>query len=179
MADMRLDQLFPRWDYRERHHIRLAAESPDAVITAVETATWGDFPMFRTIFVVTSLGRRRPAGDSRVFEDFLGTGPALARTGDEVVYGWIVRLGRSGGGSPLVDAPPDAFAGFDQRHTIKIGFNFHYVEGLLTTETRVSTADARTRRLFWPYWLLVRLLGSPIRHEWLRGIRRRAMRPAR
>lgn len=176
MAASKLDHFFPRWDFRERHRTRLTADAPEPVIRAVTEATWGDFPVFRTIFSAASVGRRRPPKAGRVFDNFLGTGPALARSDDEVVYGWIVHLGRRAAGRGLVSVPPEEFAGFDRPHTVKIGFNFRHVGDVLVTETRVCAADSRTRALFRPYFLAVRLPGGLIRREWLRGIRRRAAR---
>ena len=48
----------------------------------------------------------------------------------------------------------------------------------LSTETRVVTTDAATRRTFARYWLVVRTGSGLIRREMLRELKRRAERPS-
>ena len=43
----------------------------------------------------------------------------------------------------------------------------------LVTETRVESTDARARRLFALYWLVIRLGSGLIRRDLLRAVRRR------
>ena len=55
-----------------------------------------------------------------------------------------------------------------------MAFNFAVDGGELTTETRVFLTDARARRSFGAYWLVIRPFSGLIRREWLAGIVRRA-----
>ncbi len=143
---------------------------------AVESATWGDFPVFRAVMMWPTFGRLGRPRDGLVFASFLGTGPALARTDDEIVFGWIACRQLRRGGTPLVAAAPHTYADFTEARCVKMAFNFRYCDGELSTETRVLATDAAGARLFRLYWLLVRLPGGLLRREWLRGIRRRATR---
>ncbi|ROP28007.1 hypothetical protein EDD30_0710 [Couchioplanes caeruleus] len=177
-AAMLFDILFPRWQFREVHRLAFDA-APGDVLQAIESATWRDFPMLRTLMTLASLGRWRPPRDGLVFDDFLGTGPALARADDEIVFGWVNRLQRDGDGSPLVRMAPEQFTGFAEPRHAKVGFNFRYRDGELSTQTRVLVTDARTRWLFRLYWLSIRLPGGLVRREWLRGIRRRVAQAQR
>jgi hypothetical protein len=55
-----------------------------------------------------------------------------------------------------------------------MAFNFQVAAGELTTETRVYLTDARARRAFAGYWLVIRPWSGWIRREWLAGVVRRA-----
>ena len=52
--------------------------------------------------------------------------------------------------------------------------NFRADGGRLTTETRVLLTDARARRRFRLYWLVVRPMSGLVRRSWLRAAKRRA-----
>ncbi|WP_433167149.1 hypothetical protein [Kribbella sp. CA-247076] len=52
--------------------------------------------------------------------------------------------------------------------------NFRAVDGFLVTETRVIASDARSRRRFALYWLLIRAGSGVIRRVWLHAISSRA-----
>jgi hypothetical protein len=63
---------------------------------------------------------------------------------------------------------------FDEPGWAKMIANFHAAEGLLSTTTRVRLTDARSRRAFRRYWLVVRPFSGLIRRRWLAAIARRA-----
>lgn len=171
---MRLDDALPQWDRRERHRLFCGAP-PAVVMEAAERVTWREVPIFRALLAARALGRSRLAADAPVLDWFTGAGFAvLARAEDELVVGAIERVSRR---EPVVRPPrPDVatFRGFDEPGCVKIGFNFRYADGTLTTETRVRATDARSRRLFGLYWLLIRGGSGLIRRVWLAAIRRRA-----
>lgn len=52
--------------------------------------------------------------------------------------------------------------------------DFGFREGVLSTETRVWLTDARARRRFRAYWLVVRPFSGLVRRSWLAAARRRA-----
>ena len=171
---MRLDEALPGWDRRERHSIPSNAPTA-AVMRAAEEVTWREVPIFRGLMAMMLLGRPRFSEDEPVLALFTGAGfEVLARTENELLVGGIERFSRSG---PVVRLPsPDltGFRNFDEPGCIKIGVNFRYTDGLLSTETRVRATDPRTRWLFSLYWLVIRGGSGLIRHVWLRAIRRRA-----
>lgn len=74
-----------------------------------------------------------------------------------------------------------AFVGFAEPGFAKLvlGFELEPSDGgtRLTTETRVATTDADSRRKFGRYWLFIRLGSGAIRREILAAIRRRCGQP--
>jgi hypothetical protein len=58
----------------------------------------------------------------------------------------------------------------------KMALDFRVVDGRLTTETRVWLTDARARRRFRAYWLVVRPLSGLVRRSWLRAAKKLAER---
>ncbi|WP_156727244.1 hypothetical protein [Streptomyces apocyni] len=168
----RLDHYFPRWDLREYHE--LAVDGPsDEVIRAVETLTWGEMPIFRVLIKVVSLGKASTPRDGIFFGKAVDAGQRLERTDNEVVFAWIARPGATQENRPP-SAEPETFPGFDEPGHAKIGFNFRHADGVLSSETRVWSADEKTRRLFRVYWAVAaRPFGGLCRHEWLHAVRRR------
>lgn len=116
----------------------------------------------------------RPAQAATVLDMFVGAGfSVLARTEDEIVVGGIERFSRKRTVIGLERPDLASFRNFDEPGCVKIGFNFRFTDGKLTTETRVKATDARSRRLFGLYWIVIRPGSGLIRHVWLRAIRRR------
>jgi hypothetical protein len=58
----------------------------------------------------------------------------------------------------------------------KMGMDLRGEPGRLVTETRVELTDERARRLFRPYWLLVKPFSILIRRLWLRAALKRLSR---
>jgi len=56
----------------------------------------------------------------------------------------------------------------------KMALDFRAGGGELATETRVWLTDARARRRFRAYWLVVRPFSGLVRRSWLRAAKRRA-----
>ncbi len=55
-----------------------------------------------------------------------------------------------------------------------MALSWRFEDGTLSTETRVQLTDARSRRSFRRYWLVVRPFSGLVRRAWLRAIARRA-----
>jgi hypothetical protein len=175
VMDALLDVALPDWQFRERHDIRLTAQA-GATLQAFEDLTWGEVPMFRALMGVRAAWRGDFATERRIVDMFLDGGFAvLARSADEIV----VASCRAPRGfleqRYPVPATPEAFADFHEHGHVKIGLNFRTVDGVLSTETRVTTTDRTTRRQFNAYWLVIRGFSGLIRREWLRAIHRRAL----
>src|SRR5438132_5333771 len=63
-----LDELLPRWDFRERHG-RVVAAPPDAVYAAVRDVTVAEMPLARGLFAVRGIvGRGTPHPDRRLLD---------------------------------------------------------------------------------------------------------------
>jgi hypothetical protein len=82
----------------------------------------------------------------------------------------------SGYDYPTLDA--EGLRAFDEPGWAKTGMDFVLeAEGAgtrLTTETRITATDARSRALFAIYWLAIRAASGLIRRDMLRAIARRA-----
>jgi hypothetical protein len=104
-----------------------------------------------------------------------------ARPPEEVIAGAIGRFWRLAGNEPVVRCSPDEFVTFSEPGFAKavVGFRLDLRGSgiLLTTETRFVATDDATRRLMSRYWRIIRPGSNLIRTEWLRAIRRRALRP--
>jgi hypothetical protein len=191
---MLLDAHLPVFDFVERHSVRVAA-SPAASFGAVSRADLGGGPLTRTLFLLRALpglavapratvGRFLRRGRTVNLASLAGAGFAILGEvpGREVVLGTIGRFWRASGG--MRPFAPAEFAGFSEPGWAKGAWNFLVEPGpdggtTLSTETRVRCTDARSRRTFRRYWLLVRPFSGLIRIEMLRAIRREAERAPR
>jgi hypothetical protein len=178
-----IDELLPRWHFRERHR-RPTAVPAAALLAAAEQLTWREVPIMRMLMGIRSAGRLQLASPERILDGMARIGfVVLERTDDELVVGVLGRpwAPRGGGAPRLADhADPAAyFAGFDEPGWAKVIANFRVGGGELTTETRVLVTDERSRRAFARYWLLIRPFSGLIRRLWLAAIVRRATRTGR
>lgn len=176
---MLIDQLLPRWHFRE-HHRRATATAPGNLLAAVDQVTWAEVPVMRTLMRVRSAGGLRLAPSRPILQDMARIGFTVLATDDnEVVAGAIGRPWSPRGGEPRewasADADPaEVFVNFAAPGWAKMILNFHAGAGELTTETRVRLTDERSRRLFTGYWIVVRPFSGLIRCRWLAAIAGRA-----
>ena len=178
---MILDDVIPAPEFTERHARRIAAE-PDRVWAALLELRLSDSPVARLLMAVRTLGPpRRDRQAQLVSGRFLDHGPVplLATTaGERVVAGGLMQPWRLAGGDepPALDAA--ALRAFDGAGWVKCAVDFTLEPDgtgtVLSTETRVSATDARSRRRFALYWLLIRGGSGLIRREMLRVVARRA-----
>ena len=151
-----LDDFMPRYEFRQRHRVAVAAP-PERVDKALRELTLADVPLVRALFALRGLPRRGRvvdvlAGLGQVLEDVPGEGLVLAVRGQF----WHARGGDDG--SAAAEAVADFRIGRDG----------------LSTETRVHVEDPAARRRFRRYWLLVRPFSGLIRIRLLRAAKRRA-----
>ena len=178
-----LDELLPAPHFRERHERRIAAP-PAAVWQAVQDLRLGDLALSRALMAIRLLPARL-AGRSeasrmvagRLLED--GPVPVLAEAAERaVVAGGVMQPWKLTGGEdpPALDAP--ALQAFAEPGWVKTGFDLVIEPDgsgtRLTTETRVTATDPRTRARFGLYWLFIRAGSGLIRHDMLRAVARRA-----
>jgi hypothetical protein len=174
----------PRCDARSPHAIQVHAPA-QAVFTAVGAVTVKEVRFLRELEFIRGLpalaatGRLDvPTRDAPLLLSFTrGTGLLSTRPPVEVVAGAI---GRLSGNEPVVFGSPEEFIRFKDPGFAKavVGFRLdpRGAETLLRTETRFVTTDAATHRLMGLYWRFIRPGSNLIRTEWLRAIRRRALR---
>jgi hypothetical protein len=159
----------PRYDHRERHSIRVAA-SPERALAAAREVRLDEVPVARTLFRIRRLGATAP--DGRMWDLFAAN--AFAQLGEDtfVLVGrpWRLRGDRRPG---VTD-----FAAFAEPGYAKMALDLRARRDgggtLLETETRVLLTDARARRRFAAYWLLIRPFSGLTRRSWLRAAKRRA-----
>jgi hypothetical protein len=152
-----LDRFVPRWQFRERHSIRVAA-SPEAIFKAILRVTPREILFFRTLTFI-----RHPVR---------GTGESILNAPpDEPLLDVATRTGFR----YLANEPPhEIVIGVDISPEVFAAMNFLIDGSLLSTETRVFASTAKARRIFAVYWFAIRLGSGFIRRMWLRAIRRRA-----
>lgn len=169
---MLLDDAMPRWDKREIHRIETDAPS-EVLFRAIEDLTWTEVPVFKALMKVRGLGRGGLPADAPILQWFRESGfQEIGRSDDELLIVAIERT-RRGASRPGPQTMETFHADTDPGH-VKIAFNFRRVEGHLTTETRVHSTDARSRRMFGAYWFAIQVGSAMIRRVWLRAIRARA-----
>jgi hypothetical protein len=178
-----IDELLPAPHFRERHERRVAAP-PAAVWEAVQELRLRDLALSRTLMGVRMLPARlagRSEATRIVDGRLLDEGPVnvLASDPDHAVLGGgVMQPWKLTGGDepPALDVP--ALRAFSEPGWVKVGFDF-VIEptgagSRVTTETRVTATDARTRARFGLYWLFVRAGSGLIRRDMLRAVAQRA-----
>jgi hypothetical protein len=178
-----IDELLPAPHFRERHERRIAAP-PAAVWEAAVDLRLRDLALSRALMGIRLLPARlagRKQASRMVESRLLDGGPVTLLASDPdhaVVGGGVMQPWKLTGGQepPQLDIP--ALQAFAEPGWVKVGFDL-VLEPVgagtrLTTETRVTATDARTRARFGLYWLFVRVGSGLIRRDMLRAVARRA-----
>jgi hypothetical protein len=155
----KLDALMPRWQFVERHEIRIAAP-PERIYAAIRNVTAGEIRFFQVLTSIRCMGRCREK------ESILHAPPA--RPILDVAVGSGFRMLAD-------DAPRELVVGARVGRGSMALMNFHVDrDGLVTTETRVFSETDAARRRFAIYWRFIRPGSGIIRRSWLAAIKRRA-----
>ena len=122
-----------------------------------------------------------PEAQRMVAGRFLEEGPVpvlAADPGRSLVAGGVMQPWKLSGGEVPPDLDAAALQAFSAPGWVKVGFDLVlYPDGAgtrLTTETRITATDARTRARFGLYWSVIRLGSGLIRRDMLRAVARRA-----
>jgi hypothetical protein len=178
-----LDELLPGPDFRERHS-RVIAAPPAAVWAALQELRLGDLALSRALMGVRLLPARlagrsdkRRMVSGRLLEE--GPVPVLAsEPGRAVVAAGVMQPWKLAGGEDPPELDTAALQAFTEPGWVKVGFDLVLEPAggttRLTTETRVTATDPRTRARFRRYWLVIRAGSGLIRRDILRAIARRA-----
>jgi hypothetical protein len=190
---MLIERFFPTYDFHEVHRLAIVA-TPERVFQAIKEVTVGEVAWLGTLFGLRALpallvgrtGRRAGKDDvSRkpLLVQMLNRGFVLLeeKPNQELVVGTIGQFWKLlPGSAALRIATASEFLAFDQPGYARAVMNFQLEERadgkgvMLTTETRILSPDAVTRRKFARYWLLIYPGSALIRRMWLRAIKRRA-----
>jgi hypothetical protein len=155
----KLDELMPRWQFVERHEIRIAAP-PERIYAAIRNVTASEIRFFQILTSVRCMGRCREK------ESILHAPP------DKPILDVAV-----GSGFRMLadDAPRELVIGSRVAPGAFAVMNFRVDrDGVVTTETRVFARSDAARRRFAIYWRFIRPGSGIIRRSWLEAIKRRA-----
>lgn len=178
-----LDELMPAPHFRERHGRRIDAP-PAAVWPALQQLSLGDLALSRALMGIRMLparlvGRTEPPRmvTGRLLEE--GPVPVLATDPERaVVAGGLLQPWKLRGGEDPPELDAAALQAFAEPGWVKVGFDFVLMpEGSgtrVTTETRVTATDPRTRARFRIYWTIIRAGSGLIRRDMLRAVAHRA-----
>jgi hypothetical protein len=163
---MSVRDALPAFHHAERHSVRVGA-SPEAALAAARAVRVGEMRLAALLLRLRGL---RPGGGT--FWDALAAEGFRAFDGET-----LAAVGRPWRLRGAVRDVED-FVRFDEPGWAKLAVDLRATPdgdgALLETETRVYLTDARARRRFAAYWLLVRPFSGLIRRLWLRAARRRA-----
>jgi hypothetical protein len=180
-----IDELMPRFDEVERHEILIGAP-PAVVYAALRRTDLFAAPVIRWLLRLraapTLLRRRTPSGARGVLtlERLLDHGFVLVgdRPDRELALGVVGRFWRPTEVPLRLDA--EQFRRFDAPGYARAVWDFRLVAEAggtrLSTETRIACTDARSRRRFRRYWLVVRPFSGLVRIVLLRAVAREATR---
>jgi hypothetical protein len=166
-----IDELLPKWHFREVHRVFLRAPR-DVVMRSAMEVTWSEIPFAELLMKLTR-------NDMTTYRKIIGDisdDRRLAANDNEVVFGGV---GGASGPPELADPRAESFRAFDEPGYKKIVLNIKYADGVLSTETRILTTDPDTKRQFFVYWVIIRLGSGFIRNSVLFAIRRRVRREMR
>ena len=164
---MAVADALPVYHHRERHSLHVDAP-PEAVLAAAKQTRFEDVPLVQALYRLRGLkaSRRGPIWDAMLEEGFRLYDPQT-----------LVLIGRPWSLRGGIRTKED-FAAFDEPGYAKMAIDLRAVPdgggARLETETRVFLTDARSRRRFLAYWLVIRPFSGLIRRLWLRAARRRA-----
>lgn len=161
-----IDHWLPRFDVNERHEVELRLGPAAALELVLSLPAAGD-PIVRLL-----VAARGMTGRSETLERFFLAHRfvVLEQTPTSWVAGAVGAVWRPRAGLvPLRDA--DAWRAASVPGTVKAAVEFRAEPvargSRLSTETRVLAADARARRAFRLYWLVIGPFSGLIRRRWL------------
>ena len=183
IAQTRLDQFAPVWQFHEIHSRRIAA-SPARVFDAIKRVRADEIALFETLTWIRRGGRESPpnilnAGNREpILNIAMKSGFVLLADDSprELVIGTVVvaPAGMRGTLTPevfLKPLPP----GFALAAMNFLVSSHGADASLVSTETRVFANDAASRRRFAAYWRVIYPGSAIIRRMWLRAIERRSL----
>lgn len=153
-----LDEIMPRWQFEERHEIRIDAP-PERIYAAIRDVTPGEIRLFQTLTAIRRLGQR---GEKSILN-----APDAKPILDVATHSGFRVL--------TDDAPHELVIGTRIGPQTVAVMNFRIEsDGLVTTETRVFARTDSARRNFAVYWRIIRPGSGIIRQSWLEAIKQRA-----
>jgi hypothetical protein len=184
---MLLDEHLSDYDVTERHAVVVDADAERTwqAVRSVDlfrspvTAVLGELRRLPARLQDLRDGRTASPRGPSTLDDMVRGGFLLLdeRPGREIVLGSVSRPWKGvPRGGPRPDVAPEGFAAFNAPGYAKVAFNIRVLpygrgRSLVTTETRVATTDADSRRRFARYWLVIGPFSALIRRLMLRNVR--------
>lgn len=158
-AASKLDEIMPRWQFIERHEIRIAAP-PERIYAAIRGVTASEIRFFEVLTSIRCMGRCRE-------KESILHAPESKPILDVALHSGFRMLAD--------DAPHELVIGSRVAPRTLAVMNFHVDgDGFVTTETRVFAQTDAARRKFAIYWRFIRPGSGIIRRSWLEAIKVRA-----
>lgn len=188
-APLLLDRYLPEYDVSECH-ARVVAGDASSTWDNVRQVDLARLPLVRALLLIRSApgrlrarasGRTAPGPPPFTLDDMTGVGWVLLEEHPrEIALGTVSRPWALGDEQPR-PLGPDEYAVFREPGWVRIAFMIRaepYGAGrtLVTTETRVATTDAVSRRRFAAYWRVIGPFSGLIRRLLLRRLDRQGRR---
>lgn len=184
-----LDEFMPVYDVAARYEIDVAAQASKVYETLLRHSLL-DSPLARFLMALRSLPgalgqviKGRPLQKFCVpsineIDDKSDFFKLAENPGKEIVLGLIGRFWKLHGGLVRIKNA-DEFIGYLEAGYTKAALNLSVIslnanESRLSTETRVQTTDAMSRRKFLRYWKIIGPFSGFLRRDMLRRIKREA-----
>jgi hypothetical protein len=179
-----LDRIMPSFDHRERHS-RWVDAPPAAAWEGLQEVGFDELPIMRLLLALRDLPKRllgraerAPTGSFLTGFQARGFTVLAEEPARELVVGSIARYWKPAGVERTPVAGTDDFLAFADPGWAKAATDLRLEPErggtLISTETRVLATDARARRAFTAYWILIRLPSGLVRRDLLRAIAGRA-----
>lgn len=166
---MKLDEVFPKFDFSEKHS-RLLHCTPLEAYNALRTVNFSDSIWIRFLFWLRGL----KSGDFQHLQERFSV--LSDEPGQEIVLGIIARPWKRDGD---IFYPSSAdFESFNQPDYIKAAWNFTFEqlnenETLVSTETRILCTDAKSKQKFRLYWFFIHPFSGFVRIEMLKLLQKK------
>jgi hypothetical protein len=184
---MKIDEFMPEYQFNEIHQVKVEAD-PEKIFLAIKMLLPKELPFWMfALFALRALPAKlmgkAKADTNDLAKPFLsqmteGGFMLLSDTSPEIVLGLIGQFWKIVAGKPVVLKDPASFKSFQAPEYGKVAANLMVKslagKTMLTTETRVWVPNAKVRRKFWVYWLIISWASGWIRMMWLKAIKRRA-----
>ncbi|HYE85485.1 MAG TPA: hypothetical protein VEA16_03975 [Vicinamibacterales bacterium] len=182
-ANHAIDEFAPRFHFRERHELEVAAP-PDRVYAAIKAVAADDISLFNLFTSIRRFGRPGPEsilnapGRQPILDVATRTGFLMLadRPPREVVIGAVVVAPPGARGARRLTT--DEYKSLSAAGFAKATMNFRVEDAgngksRVITETRIFATDGTALRRFTPYWRIIFPGSAILRLTWLRAVRDR------
>ena len=168
---MLIDEFLPKYDFVEKHDIKILASS-ETVIGTIDEIDFCESPIVRALLFL----RGMPSAKMRLRDLRKTNFEILGKCDDELLIGLAGKFWTLTGKMQKVNS--DNFRAFNKKGFAKAVWNFSVDEigneSRLKTETRIRCLDDESRRSFGFYWTFIQPFSGLIRCEMLKIVKKKA-----